>query len=171
MKYITALLDDFARTRLDIYHHTFHGLSELVKRDDKVMPSTIPEHKQVALDDKVDMVTWMRVNGETTADASLIRGFGRSPKILQSVPIKWMFCHKASLGEQIVYDFVNQIPRQLKDPDKNFSVILLDETNRSVDSDHEKLYTEELGETAYHRHRLPWNVYAINLRVSFIPCT
>lgn len=171
MKYITALLDKHARLYLDQYRHVFHGLSELVTRDNKVMPATIPERKTVALDDRYDLITWMRQEGDVTVDTGVIRGFGRNPKMLQGAPIRWVFAHKSELGENLVHEFFASIPRKLNDPDKNFSVILIDETNRTIDSHHEQIYTTELGETAYHRHRLKWNVYAINIRVSFIPCT
>lgn len=171
MKYITSLLDQHARLHLDQYHHVFYGLSELVKQGSQVMPATIPERKRVSLDAKFDLITWMRQEGDTTVDASQIRGYGRNPKLLQNAPIKWVFAHKVGLGESLVYDFFATLPRIIKDPDKNFSVILIDDTNRSVDSNHEQIYTTELGETAYDKHRLNWNIYAINFRVSFIPCT
>jgi hypothetical protein len=125
------------------------------------------ERTKVSIDDRYQIVTWIRQTAPVTYESNEDWSFGKSEARYATVPLRMVFAHKSSLGENLVYDFVQNIPSKLTAPDYQFIFI---GANQAIDTDHEAVYETELGKTVYEKHRFKWNVYAITLNVQFIIC-
>src|SRR5690606_37427329 len=128
------------------------------------MPVTINGRNQVSLDDRYDLITWIRVPG-TVQLGNNIQGndwaFGLEYGIAKSVSLRWVIAHKVALGEDFIVDFMKAIPIDLEV--SGYQMVAIDKVASSVDFDHESIYTTELGNTVYEKHRFMWNLYAISL--------
>lgn len=170
MKAITEAIDAWTTGE---FSHTMKlwGYCELMTRQDQVMPVTIPDKHQVSIDDRFELVTWIRRNGNLTPAAD-IEGedwaFGLRQAPVQKQNLRIVVAHKVSIGEDFIIDFIKAFPR-LFDVD-GYSIVSVDRTGISVDPDHEVVYRAELGETTYERHRFSWNVYAVTVPIEYIPC-
>lgn len=140
-------------------------------QSDQPIPMTAygyQERKQVALDDRYDFISWMRwvnpVNYNVNEDFS----FGREDAFESSITIRIIIAHKVELGETLIFGFVKDFPKRLRLT--GFKYIFLGDSSPSIDSDHESIYKTELGQTVYERHRIPWNLYAIDATFNFILC-
>lgn len=151
------------------------GFCELMRKsaggNDQVMPVTVEDRRQVSLDDRRDLVTWIRVPGSIQPSNNIEDqdwSFGLDDGVVQFTNIRWIVAHKSSLGENFIHQFLKDIPSTL-DVD-GYQIVSIDKTSSSVDFDHEAIYTAELGNTTYEKHRFTWNIYAISLNVEFIMC-
>lgn len=175
MKEITEALDAWTNAEYSAVTRKLFGYCELMRKtadgSEQPMPVTINGRKQVSLDDRYNLITWMRVPG-TVQLGNNIQGndwaFGLDYGITNSVALRWIIAHKVSLGEDFIVDFVKSIPTELTV--SGYQIVAIDRNATSVDFDHESIYTTELGNTVYEKHRFPWNLYAISLNVEFIKC-
>lgn len=168
MKLITTIIDEaIAATDIGNVKKKFFGLSEIVTKDKQRYPVTIPDRKQVSLDNGFDLVTWMRLASEIEEETSEEHSYGRNEAVRATAKIRLVVAHKVGLGEEFIDKFTRRIPFQLKQADYKSIFVL---KNRVIDADHESVYNTELDATAYAKHRLTWNLYAVNLNVEYIYC-
>lgn len=170
MKEITEAIDAWAE---DNFNHTLKlwGYCELMTKKDQVMPVTIPERKQVSLDDRFEVITWIRLPG-TISLGNEIEGndwsFGLKSAPVQVATLRMIVAHKVIIGEDFIVEFLNRFPRTF-DVD-GYSIVSVNKPAITVDADHETVYVTELGATVYEKHRFDWNIYALAINIEFIPC-
>ena len=170
MKEITEAIDSWTE---DEFNHTLKlwGYSELMTKSGQVMPVTIPERHQVSLDDRFELITWIRLPG-TISLGNEIEGndwsFGIKQAPVQTATLRLVLAHKVSIGEDFIVEFLKRFPRSF-DVD-GYQIVSVNKPSITVDADHETVYATELGATAYEKHRFDWNVYALSINVEFIPC-
>lgn len=170
MKEITEAIDSWTE---DNFNHTLKlfGYCELMTKKDQVMPVTIPERKQVSLDDRYEVITWMRLTAGPTPTNEIEGndwGFGLKDTPALMATLRLVVAHKVSIGEDFIIDFIKSFPRGFTIP--GYSIISINKRGITTDPDHEAIYLTELGATVYERHRFDWNLYALSIPVEFIPC-
>lgn len=174
MKEITEALDAWMTAQYG-YTMKLWGYSELVVKSNQVMPRTITgsaaEGVQVAIDDRYQINTWMRVTALSLGNEIEGNdwGFGLKEGYVQSATLRFILAHKITIGEDFLITFIKDLPRTLDVDD--YAIVSINKKGITVDPDHEAVYRTELGETAYEQHRFNWNVYAITIPIEFIPCT
>jgi hypothetical protein len=133
------------------------------------MPVTIPERKQVSLQDTQEVMTWIRLQQPVAYQPSEEFSFGTNQAREGTAPLRIVFANKVNLtdAENLVYKFVTAFPLKFSVSGYQF-VFVAD--SLAVDPDHESIYTTELGNTVYEKHRFPWNLYAITFNIQFLPC-
>lgn len=169
MKKITQLIDQALQaSEFGNYRKRFFGLSEIVTKKEQHFPVTIPGRQQVALDDKLDLVTWIRVINVNEEDAPEM-SYGRNIRTRSTAQLRFVVALKTDLpdAEELINDISKAIPFYLTSPGYKAIFVL---KSRPIDFNHEAIYQEELDNTAYSKHRLPWNLYVITLNVQFILC-
>lgn len=157
------------------YRLLLYGFCELARKTsggkDQPMPMTMPddqgERTQVSLNDKFDLITWMRWERPATYEANEDWSFGKNEARFGTIPIRLVIAHRTTLGENLVFDFINFFPSKFNIPGFQF---VFTEPSPSIDPDHETIYQTELGDTVYERHRFPWNLYVITINAQFIVC-
>lgn len=131
------------------------------------IPVTIPERKQVALNDKYDFMTWVRWVEPARFDFNENWSFGRTESEEGSLTLRIVVAHKVTLGENLIFTFARGLPRQLEL--SGYKYVFMN-GRPQINPDHEGIYRTELGETVYEKHRFTWNVYAIDVTFNFIEC-
>lgn len=170
MKEITEAIDVWTEGN---FNHTLKlwGYCELMTKSGQVMPVTIPERQQVSLDDRFEVMTWIRLTGGPTPSKEIEGndwGFGLNDTPVQIATLRLVIAHKVIIGEDFIIDFVKRIPRSLTVD--GYSIVSINKPGITVDPDHEAIYLTELGPTVYEKHRFDWNLYALSIPVEFIPC-
>jgi hypothetical protein len=162
------------------------GFAELVNRSSKgtskngrgqeqignqPIPITIPgdgsEAQQIALDDQYNFIFWIRVPGRAQFVDNPEDHWGLNQKRRQSLPLRIVIAHRNNLGEDLVYNLVEDLPENFYISGFHFVFV---NSNGDVDNDDETILDTELGHTNYEKHRFTWNIYTINLNVEYIPC-
>jgi hypothetical protein len=173
MTEIIEAIDAWTLNRYGIYNEKLYGFCELMRKTagensaEQVFPVTIPDRKQVSLDDRYNFITWMRWIQPATYEASEEWSFGNTEARVGTVPIRLVLAHRTTLGEDLVFDFINAFPSKFKI--SGFQFVFVD-GRPSIDPDHEAIYTAELGNTVYEKHRFTWNIYLLNINVQFLEC-
>lgn len=170
MKEITQAIDAWATAEFNATMKLW-GYCELVTKSDQTIPVTIPNRDQVSIDDRYDLVTWMRRDGNLSLGEEIEGNgwsFGIQQGPVQNQNIRLVVAHKVWIGEDFIIDFVKAIPRTLTV--SGYSIVSVDKSVILVDPDHEAVYRAELGETNYEKHRFTWNVYALTIPVAYVPC-
>lgn len=164
-------MDDFLTTAISD-EVLYHGLCQLINKGDQPHPITIEGNQQVAIDQKWDALCYHRLDGEATNDPDEEQSFGRSMRRVFIQPMRMVVAHKVDKGEHWIYDFAQAFPESLEieDDDGNQVYELIDIDNMSIITDQEAIYTQEFGSGDYEKHRIPWNIYAIQYQVRFIKC-
>ena len=170
MKAITEAIDAWTEEQ---FGHTMKlwGYCELMTRKDQSTPVTIPDREQVSLDDRYSLITWIRREGNLSLGDDIEGNdysFGIQQAPVQTQNIRIVIAHKNATDEDLIIDFIKSFPRTL-DVD-GYSIVSINKSEISVDTDHEQVYRTELGETNYDKHRFTWNVYALTVPVQYIPC-
>lgn len=175
---IIEAIDDYTSDRYSAYNKKLFGFCELMKKTsgegsvEQVFPVTVPtnppaDREHVGLKDIYNLITWIRWINPATYEASEEWSFGKNEARVGTLPLRIIFAHKTSLGEDLVFDFINAFPSKFTISGFDFVHVLGTPT---IDPDHETVYTTELGNTAYEKHRFTWNVYAVNVTIQFLEC-
>lgn len=151
------------------------GYCELMRKtaggNEQLMPVTIPERKQVSLNDRYDLVTWIRLPGtiqpRNDIDGSQW-GFGLDDGPVQRATLRMIVAHKVTLGENFIINFIKNFPSLLEV--NGYDIISVDRPGISVDADHEAVYRAELSDTVYEKHRFTWNIYALAINIDYVTC-
>lgn len=173
MTEIVDAINDFIADRYSGYTLKQYGFCELMRKTagegqaEQVFPVTINGRVKVSLDDRYTLMTWIRWTNPVTYQASEEWSFGKTEARVGNVTLRVVFANKTILGENMVFDFVNALPSKFTISGYSFAHI---EGDPSIDPDHETIYTTELGNTAYEKHRFTWNLYAVNITVQFLEC-
>lgn len=170
MKAITKAIDCWLEETYP-YNKKLHGYSELMTRKDQVMPVTINGRDQVALDDNFDLITWMRLPGTLSLGNEIEGddwGFGLKQGVVQTANLRLVIAHKVKMCESFIIKLLRDLPAMLIV--EGYQIVSINKSDISVDADHESVYTTELGDTAYEKHRFEWNLYALEIPIDFIPC-
>ncbi len=171
MTEIIEAIDSWTANRYASYTQKLWGFCELMHKSsagkEQVMPVTIPHRKQVSLDDKYQFMTWIRWADTLSYEQDDDWSFGKIEQQRAKLPLRIVLAHKVSLGENIVFDFVQNLPNQFKIT--GFKFVFVGDTP-SIDPNHETIYITELGDTVYEKHRFDWNIYVINLAIEYIVC-
>lgn len=150
----------------------FEGLCQLVNKGDQAHPVTIYDNKQVSIQGNWDVLCYHRVNGKADFVESDEQDFGRSTgrKVVQ--PMRTVVAHKVKKGEEWIYDFLNGWPESLDVEDGGGLDLyeFVDIIEMGLDIDQEGIYNTEFGGGDYEKHRIPWNIYAIEYNIQFIRC-
>lgn len=170
MKAITEAIDAWTAGEFAVTMKLW-GYCELMTRQDQVMPVTIPDRNQVSIDDRYQLLTWIRRDGNVSLGSDIEGNdwsFGLKEAPVQKQNLRIVIAHKVEIGEDFIIDFIKAFPRTF-DVD-GYSIVSVDNRGISVDPDHEAVYKTELGETSYEKHRFTWNVYAVTVPIEYIPC-
>lgn len=136
------------------------------------IPITIPgdgsEGLQVSLDDQFNFIFWIRLPGKVRITEDEDDSWGIKQGKRQNLDLRIVIAHRNNLGENVVYDLVEDLPDNIFI--QGYQFVFLD-AEGEVDNDHETIHDTELGKTNYEKHRFTWNIYTINLNVQYIPCT
>lgn len=152
------------------------GFCELTNRtvDNKTqpIPATIngtSDRQKVSLDDRFKFMTWIRLE-DITRSSNVINGddwaFGFDEGKVKSTNFRFILAHTVDLGEDLVYNFVDDLPNVINVD--GYKLVFIDKNQITVDTDHEAIYRTELGDTVYEKHRFKWNIYAISLLCEYI---
>jgi hypothetical protein len=173
---IIEAIDDWTQNRYATYDTKLFGFCELMRKSageggvEQVFPVTIPGRVHVAIDDRYNFITWIRWAQPATYEVNEDWSFGNSEARVGVLPLRIVLAHKTSLGENLVFDFINAFPSKF-DVD-GFSFVFTN-ANLSIDPDHEEIVKAELGPAGYivyEKHRVTWNVYVINVNAQFMEC-
>lgn len=175
---IIEAIDSYTSDRYSAYNKKLYGFSELARKTAgdgnvaQVFPMTIPSsvgsaREKVALNDRYTLITWIRWVNPVTYEASEEWSFGKDEARVGTITARVIFSHKTSLGEDLVFDFVNALPTEFSISGFQFAHVM---GTPSIDPDHETIYTTEFSDTAYEKHRFTWNLYAVNITVQFLEC-
>lgn len=174
MTEIIDAIDDYTRGYFNTspdYDLRAYGLCELMKKSaggtEQPIPVRISDRSPVSIDDRFEVVTWIRLIGQVNYETNEEWSFGKNEARYATMNLRMFFAHRTSMGENVVFQFMQDFPSKLMVPDFQFVFI---SANQNIDTDHENIYNAELGNTVYEKHRVNWNVYAINLTVQFILC-
>lgn len=172
---IVEQIDAWTNTRYSAVTRKLFGYSELMRKTaggtDQLMPVTIPERKQVSLNDKYNLITWVRLPGQIQPRTDIQGsdwGFGLDDSPVQRATIRMIVAHKIELGENFIVNFIQNFPSTLEAT--GYSFISVDRQNISVDADHESVYRAEMSETVYEKHRFTWNIYALSINIDYVTC-
>lgn len=173
------ICDHLDRVLLDLFPNDgikFNGLCQMVSKVDQVHPVTIEDNKQVSIDDKWDVIMFHRLNGQGNFIGSdgtdEDQGFGRTTRRAFSQPMRTIIAHKVNKGEEWIYDFLEQWPEEINVKDSAGINIydFVDFEDLNIDTDQESIYINEWGNNSYEKHRIPWNIYALEYNVEFKRC-
>lgn len=176
MTSIIEAIDAWTNNRYSAYDRKLFGFCELMRKTagegsvEQVFPVTIPGRTQVAIDDRYNFITWIRWAQPVTYEANEDWSFGNSEARFANLPLRIVLAHRTTLGEDLVFDFVNAFPSKFTVPGFKF---VFTNANLSIDPDHEAIVQAELGPAnylVYEKHRITWNVYVINVNVQFLEC-
>jgi len=176
MTSIIEAIDDFTSDRYAAHFKKLYGFCELVKKTteggEQVMPVTIPDNpssrrEHVSIDDRYNLITWIRWAAPVSYESSEEWSFGKNEARFGTLPLRIIFAHKTTLGEDLVFDFINAFPSKFTISGFDLVHVLGTPT---IDPDHETIYTTEFSNTAYEKHRFIWNLYAVNITVQFLEC-
>jgi hypothetical protein len=174
MKAITEAIDAWTNSQYSGITRKLFGYSELMRKtstgSEQPMPVTIPTREQVSLNDRYDLITWIRLPGQINSGDEIDGNdwsFGLSVAPVQTATLRFIVAHKVLLGEDFIIGFINAIPSLLTV--SGFQIVSVDRPGIAVDADHEAIYTTELGNTVYEKHRFTWNIYALTLNIEYLP--
>jgi hypothetical protein len=181
MTEIIQAIDAWTLNRYGIYTEKLWGFCELVRttagdnKQEQVFPMTIPSNpttrrEKAVIDDRYNFITWIRWASPVSYSENADFSFGKNEARFGSLPLRIVLAHKITLGEDLVFDFINAFPSK-------FSVagqqLVFTEATPSIDPDHESIFQQELGPAnyqSYEKHRLTWNLYVINVTMQFLEC-
>lgn len=174
---IIEAIDAWTLSRYNpLYTIKLFGFSELFKRSagegsvEQNFPATIPDRTKVSIDDRYNFITWMRWAQPVTYEQSEEWSFGPEDARVGIIPIRLVLAHKTSLGENVVFDFINAFPSKFTISGYQF---VFTNANINADPDHESVVQQELGPqnyAFYEKHRIKWNVYVLTINVQFMLC-
>lgn len=152
----------------------FAGLCQLVGKGDQPHPVTVEDNKQISIDDRWDVLLYHRLNGTAqfvTSDEEE-QDFGRSTGRVFSQPMITVIVHKVKKGEEWIYDFLQGWPEDVSVTNANGGLIydFVDIDEIALDTEQEEIYSREFGATDYEKHRIPWNIYAVEYSIDFKRC-
>lgn len=176
---IIEKLDDWTAEQYSGLNKKLWGYCELMHKTtgtpagDQPMPVKVIDGKadrgsnQVSLDDKFELITWVRLPGNINTIENEDDQWGLKQGGRDTATLRWVIAHKVELGENWILKFLRDLPDRFIIDGYDFVYI---DRNIEVDADHEAIYLAELGKTAYEKHRFNWNLYAVALNVEFIMC-
>jgi hypothetical protein len=181
MTEIVSAIDAWTANRYLAYNKKLWGFCELVKitagenKAEQNIPMTIPSNpgsrrEKAVIDDRYNLITWVRWVTPATYEGNSEFSFGSSEARVGTLPLRIVFAHRTTLGEDLVFDFINAFPSKFKIP--GFDFVFIDAAP-SIDPDHETIFQQELGPAnyqSYEKHRMTWNLYVVNLTMQFLEC-
>lgn len=176
MTEIIEAIDAWTASRYTSYDKKLFGFCELMRKTagegsvDQVFPVTIPGRVHVSIDDRYNFITWIRWIQPATYENNEDWSFGNSEARVGILPLRLVLAHKTSLGENVVFDFINAFPSKFTISGFQF---VFTNANLSIDPDHEAIVQAELGPAnylVYEKHRFTWNLYVLNINVQFLEC-
>lgn len=177
---IVAGIDAYMTTKYaSSFACKFYGFCELTKRSTtEGTPQPIPvtingthKREQVAIDDRFQLLTWIRSNGaislgQTVDDQDW--GFGLDSGNVSNASLRMVVAHRVEYGENLIIDIARGLPSLIDST--NYKIISIDKRAVTISDDHETIYNTELGSGQYEKHRTPWNLYVINIPIQYIRC-
>lgn len=168
MKTITDKLDKYLMNRFKNDGILWYGLSELVTKEGTTQPLTITgttERKPVALNDRFDGVIWHRIIS-TGQSISEDFSFGTRQAKQYNTTLRTVVGLKVTKGEDLVYKIAEYFPEFLKVDGYDYVNFI----PNGINEDHEAVMNTEFVQTQYNKHRVAWNVYAIETNVEYLLC-
>lgn len=144
-----------------------YGFCELVMKSDQPHPVTYDvKREQAQIHDRYDGIFYHRllsIDSQEDPDIS----FGMDILDRTNARFRILLAHKVHLGESLVLDFKNAIPKKIELDGYKF---IHRSTGVVINTDHEAVYAQEYGNAPYERHRTPWNIYALEYNLEFVEC-
>jgi hypothetical protein len=175
---VIAEFDAWTAAQYPLLTQKLWGYTEIVHKteagSDQPMPVTInntSDRQQVSLDDRYELETWFRLPGTIELQNEVDGNdwaFGLQQGIVQRPTLRWVIAHRVEIGDNWIFDFLQNIPSSFKIP--GYQITHIDRNALTLDADHENIYLTELGKTVYEKHRFTWNLYVINLAAEYILC-
>ncbi len=144
---------------------TIEGICKLVIKTDQVHPVRILDDKQVIPNDKVVGVVYHRLLNDAITD-DLDYSYGPIVAKRHAQQIRTVVMVKRERGENWIDELINLIPRNLDMA--NFK--LIDIGGIAKNTDQPIIYTTELGESGYEKHRMSYLIYALEYNIEYITC-
>lgn len=145
----------------------FFGLCELAIKGTQPFPVTINDRKQVSIDDNFLGIAYYRLLSSAAPQPEAFMWGNKMNNVFKS-RIRNVLAYKVDeFTEEYVFDYVNAIPEWL---DLDGYKLVDIENNTTIIADHEAVYKTEFGGGDYEKHRLAWNIYAIEYDIDFIKC-
>jgi hypothetical protein len=174
---IVQKIDDWTAAEYPSASKKLWGYCELITRtsnsNDQPMPVKIINGQadrgtnQVSLDDRYDIITWVRLTSGPRRIEHEDEGWGVKESQRTAITLRWVIAHKVELGENFINELLRDFPDRFTVED--YAYVYID-NDFDIDPDHESIYNTELGKTAYEKHRFNWNIYAVELPIEFLMC-
>lgn len=139
------------------------------KEGNQPIPVTINgtgDRQQVSLDDRYDFIEWVRWTEPIYSNVNVEDQWGLKQGKRKTLPLRIVIAHKVELGEDLIFDIVNNLPDSFLVDGYDFVFM----ERWSINPNHEEIYVTELGETVYELHRFNWNIYVLNVDIEFEKC-
>jgi hypothetical protein len=172
---IIEAIDAWTEEEYSELNQKLFGFCELMRKsaagNEQPMPVTIEGRKQVALDDRRELVTWIRMSDTVQTSNSVEDqdwAFGLDDAPVQYTTLRWVVAHKTTLGEKFIHNLLKAVPSMFEV--EGYQIISVNKSSSSIDTEHESIYNAEFGNNNYEKHRFTWNLYVINLNIEYIIC-
>lgn len=147
-----------------------YGYCEVVKKLEETKPVTCQRDKKgnrevAEIHDRYNGIFYHRLLNSTWSDDESF-SFGYKMSKRQRKRIRTVIAYKTVLGEEFINDFIAAIP----DTITLTGFKLVDLREGTLIADHEAIYNQEYGQGSYEKHRITWNIFALEYDIEFILC-
>lgn len=143
-----------------------NGICELAVKSDQPHPVSIPEKKQVAPDDRYEAVVYHRLLNDVATD-DLDNSFGSRVYKKHAQIVRTVVLAKMAKGKDWIDKFIDAMPEVI-DGLTNYKLVNINTINKNTNQD--EIFNTEFGEGNYEKHRLSYNIYALEYTVEYIYC-
>lgn len=146
----------------------FFGFCQLVIKSNQPIPSTIPDNKQVAIDDRFEGIAYYRLIGTTPVNQPIDFQWGSNLNNVYKSKLRNIVALKVKkFAEDFIYDYSSSVPNWL---DISGYKLVDIQNNGVINNDQLAIKNQEFGTNWDERHSIPWNIYALEYDVDFIKC-
>lgn len=143
-----------------------NGICELATKSDQPHPVSVPDKKQVAPNDKFEAVVYHRLLNDVATDDP-DNSFGSKVYKKHSQIVRTVVMAKMAKGKDWIDTFIDAIPDTI-DGLTGYKFVNINTINKNTNQD--EIFNTEFGESGYEKHRLSYNIYALESTVEYIYC-
>jgi hypothetical protein len=148
-----------------------YGFCELVDKDGKPNPVTCSNginksRTPAQIHDSHKGIFYHRLLANTPVTEDEEFSFG-TLKLRFQPRIRTVIAFKQSLGEEFIFEFIDAIPDKITTL-TGYKFVLL--TQGTLIADHDAVFNQEYGQNSYEKHRITWNIYALEYDIDFMLC-
>ncbi len=146
----------------------FYGFCQQIFKANQPFPTTIPDNKEAAINDRYNGITYYRLISTTPINQPIDFQWGNKLNDVFRAKLRNIVALKTKVyDEQWIYDYNNAIPNWLYMTGYKMVDI---QNNGSINNDQLVVKNQEFGTNMDEKHFIPWNIYAIEYDVDFIKC-